>query len=105
MKNNVKNNTNILKYLGEVRGIITLIQCHMSIIILPNINYKNHSMSKNLCEKGIEELRGKKKNYFLSWQQSKTEDSLAFKLDTDMILINTCQVFALSEVAYLVDNS
>lgn len=61
MKNNVKNNTNILNYLGEVRGIITLIQCHMSRIILPNINYKNHRMSKNLCEKGIEELRGKKR--------------------------------------------
>lgn len=64
MKNNVKNNTNILNYLGEVRGIITLIQCHMSRIILPNINYKNHRMSKNLCEKGIEELRGKKRTIF-----------------------------------------
>lgn len=68
MKNNVKNNTNVFNYLGEVRGIVTLIQCHVSRIILPNINYENHRMSKNLCEKGIEELRGEKKSYFISWQ-------------------------------------
>ena len=36
-------------------------------------------MSKNLCEKGIAELRGGKKNYFILWQQSKIEDSLALK--------------------------
>ena len=61
MKNNVKNNTNIFNYLGEVRGIVTLIQCQVSRIILLNITYKNHRMSKNLREKGIEELRGEKR--------------------------------------------
>ena len=79
MKNNVKNNTNIFNYLGEVRGIVTVIQCHVSRIILLNIIYTNHRMSKNLHEKGIEELRGEKRNYFISWQQSKIEDSLALK--------------------------
>ena len=79
MKNNVKNNTNIFNYLGEVRGIVTVIQCHVSRIILLNITHTNHRMSKNLREKGIEELRGEKRNYFISWQQSKIEDSLALK--------------------------
>lgn len=64
MKNNVKNNTNIFNYLGEVRGIDTFIQCHVSRIILLNINCKNHRMSKNLREKGIEELRGKKELFY-----------------------------------------